>query len=67
LKLSTIKGALHEHGAGEHEHVAHPTEEPGGDEGATARGERGGELGALEGDGFFQASLHRLVFIADSG
>jgi len=41
--------------------------EPGGDEGTTARGERGGELGALEGDGFFQASLHRLVFIADSG
>jgi len=57
----------HEHRAGEHEQVAHRADQAGRDEGAAARAERGGELGAIEGDGFFQAERHCLVFIADSG
>jgi hypothetical protein len=48
----------HEHGAGEHEDVAHAAEQPGGDEGAAAGGERRGKLGAIEGYYLFASEGH---------
>jgi hypothetical protein len=48
--LSAATGSVN---VGEHQHIADAAEQSGGAECTATRGERGGELGALEGDGSF--------------